>query len=393
LATDKRRSKKSATKSRKSAPVNKLKLEKPQFYPVVLAGGRGTRFWPLSRRKMAKQLLPLNSEQSMIQETVARLVPITDPRNVWVITNGDLARNISRQLRQVSKKQIVAEPMGRNTAPAIGLAAFILLHRDPDAILGLFPSDHVIANERRFQRDLKLAIEIANSGENIVVMGVKPTRAETGYGYIETGAESRDGVLRVRRFVEKPDAERAQQYLEAGNFYWNSGMFVWSASTLAAALMEYLPETAQTLEEIAATYGTPKFESTFRRLYPKCIDKSVDYAILEPRSAGGEEASNIYCIPADFGWNDLGSWAAHYEHRLAQERAVGDNVARAEGSFVLDANGNYIYAPGKFVAAVGVKNLVVVDSGDALLITTRDRAQDVGKVVKYLDTHKLTKLT
>ena len=202
-----------------------------------------------------------------------------------------------------------------------------------------------------------------------------------------------DGVLRVRRFVEKPDAERAQQYLDAGNFYWNSGMFVWSASTLAAALMEYLPETAQILEEIASTYGTPKFESTFRRLYPKCIDKSVDYAILEPRSAGGEEAGNIYCIPADFGWNDLGSWAAHYEHRLAQHPSRGGNVLHAEGSFVLDVNGNYIHAPGKFVAAIGVKDLVVVDSGDALLITTRERAQDVGKIVKYLDTEKLTKLT
>ena len=393
MATHKRPPK-SATKARKSAPVNKLKLDKPQFYPVVLAGGRGTRFWPLSRRKKAKQLLPLNSEQSMIQETVARLLPVAEARNVWIITNSDLAENISRQLRQVSKKQILAEPMGRNTAPAIGLAAFILLHRDPDAILGLFPSDHVIANERRFQRDLKLAIEIANAGENIVVMGIRPTRAETGYGYIETGAEAPGKhYLRVRRFVEKPDAERAQQYLEAGNFYWNSGMFVWSASTLAAALMEYVPETAQTLEEIASTYGTPKFEATFRRLYPKCIDKSVDYAILEPRSAGGEEASNIYCIPADFGWNDLGSWAAHYEHRVAQQSTAGDNVVRADDTFVLDANGNYIHAPGKFVAAIGVKDLVIVDAGDALLITTRDRAQDVGKIVKYLDAQKLTKLT
>lgn len=392
LATKKRSSKK--TPARKSATVNKLKLGKPQFYPVVLAGGRGTRFWPLSRRKMAKQLLPLNGEQSMIQETMARLLPVSNARNAWIISNGDLAENISRQLRQVSKKQILAEPVGRNTAPAIGLAAFILLHRDPDAILGLFPSDHVITKERQFQRNLKLAIEIANAGENIVVMGVKPTRPETGYGYIETGAEAREGVLRVRRFVEKPDAERAQKYLDAGNFYWNSGMFVWSASTLAAALTEYLPETAQILADIASTYGTPKFEATFRRLYPKCIDKSVDYGILEPRSEGGEEAGNIYCIPADFGWNDLGSWAAHYEHRLAQNLTAGNNVLRAEDVFLLDANANYIHAPGKFVAAVGVKDLVVVDSGDALLITTRDRAQDVGKIVKYLDSNKkLTKLT
>jgi mannose-1-phosphate guanylyltransferase len=358
---------------------------------VILAGGRGTRFWPLSRKRLAKQLLPLNTEQSMIQETVARLSGAATADDIWVITNSDLRDNIVKQLRKVPKRQIVAEPAGRNTAPAIGLAAFILLHHDPDAVLGLFPSDHVIANERRFLRDLKTAIKIAQAGENIVVMGVKPTRAETGYGYIETGAELKDGVLRVRRFTEKPDTAKAEQFVAAGNFFWNSGMFVWNASTLAAALTEHLPKTAKLLAEIAATYGTRKFESTFARLYPKCENISVDYAVLERRSAKGDQASNIYCIPADFGWNDLGSWAAHFEHRQSQQPKA-QNVLAAADSFVLDAQGNYLHAPGKFVAVVGVENLVIVDSGDALLITTRDRAQDVGKIVKYLDEKKFKKL-
>ncbi len=375
-----------------------IRLDKPAFYPVILAGGRGTRFWPLSRRRMAKQLLPLNSERSMLQETVQRLLPLAKARNFWVITNRDLHAGVRHQLRGLPPAQILAEPVGRNTAPAIGLAAFLLLHRDPDAILGLFPADHVIADEPRFRRDLKLAIRMAGAGENIVVMGIKPTRAETGYGYIETGAPEREGVLRVRRFVEKPTAQRADEFVKAGNFYWNSGMFVWSAATLAAALMEYMPETATLLDEIASAWGTKKFESTYRRLYPLCVDKSVDYAVLEPRSQRGEGAGGIYCIPADLGWNDLGSWSAHYEHRLAQAKphhwaTPGKNVVSANGSFLLDATGNYLHAPGRFVAAVGVSDLIVVDTGDALLITRRERAQDVNRIVRYLDESRRKKLT
>ncbi len=367
------------------------KYTKPKFYPVILAGGRGTRFWPLSRRRMAKQLLPLNSKDSMIQETVARLLPTADARQFWVITNSDLRENIVKQLRKLEKKQIIAEPMGRNTAPAMGLAAFILLHRDPDAVLGLFPSDQVIGDEKKFRKNLAKAVEIASAGENIVVMGIKPTRAETGYGYVETGAEWKNGVKRVRRFTEKPDAERAAQFVEAGNYYWNSGMFIWSASTLAAALKEHLPKTAEILEQIAATYGTRRFESTFAKLYPKCDNISVDYAIMEPRSAKGELDANIYCIPADFEWNDLGSWTALYEHWVPQAKDKS-NVMKSAERFTLDADGNFIHAPGKFVAAVGVKDVVVVDTGDALLVTTRQRAQDVGRVVKWLDEKKMKKL-
>lgn len=367
------------------------KYSKPKFYPVILAGGRGTRFWPLSRKRMAKQLLPLNSKDSMIQETVARLLPAADAKQFWVITNDDLRDNIVKQLNKLDKKQIIAEPMGRNTAPAMGLAAFILLHRDPDAVLGLFPSDQVIGDEKRFRKALTKAVEIATAGENIVVMGIKPTRPETGYGYVETGAELKDGVKRVRRFTEKPDADRAEQFLQSGNYYWNSGMFIWSASTLAAALKEHLPNTAELLEKIAATFGTRKFESTFAMLYPKCDNISVDYAIMEPRSAKGEIDGNIYCIPADFAWNDLGSWTALYDHWLPKSQD-GSNVMKAGQRFTLNANGNFVHAPGKFVATVGVKDLVVVDTGDALLITTREQAQDVGKIVKYLDENKLSKL-
>jgi mannose-1-phosphate guanylyltransferase len=384
------------------------------FYPVILAGGRGTRFWPLSRKRRAKQLLPLNSKKSMIQETVERLLPLAKPKQFWVITNDDLRDPIIRQLKKLEKKQIVAEPVGRNTAPAIGLAAFLLERRDPGAVVGMFPSDHVIADEKRFREDIKQAAEIAAAGPNIVVIGIKPTRAETGYGYIEvsTGASaSRDemsgrsrpkaqeprtnshvpGAVPVRRFTEKPNADLARSFVEAGNFFWNSGMFVWSAQTLADALREHLPSTAPLLEEIAASYGTRKFERTFAKLYPKCENISIDYAVLEPRSAKGEGRSGIYCIPAGFGWNDLGSWAALYEHRNSGNKEDA-NVILANQSFTSDAEGNFIHSERKFVAAVGVRNLVVVEIEDALLITTRERSQDVGKVVKWLDEKKMKKL-
>jgi len=366
------------------------KSAKVAFYPVILAGGRGTRFWPLSRKRLAKQLLPLNSEKSMIQETVERLLPLADANRFWIITNGDLRDAIVRQLKGLEKKHILAEPVGRNTAPAIGLAAFLLARRDPGAVIGMFPSDHVIENEKCFRDDIKRAADIAASGPNIVVIGICPTRAETGYGYIEAGGESPKGVRQVRRFTEKPSAEVAQQFVRAGNFFWNSGMFVWGARTLADALSEHLPNTAPLLDEIAASYGTRSFERTFARLYPKCENISIDYAVLEPRSAKGEGKAGIYCVPASFGWNDLGSWTALYEHRCTGQG--GENVIRAQQCFTLNAEGNFIHATGKFVAAVGVKNLVVVETDDALLITTREHAQDVGKVVKHLDEKKLKRL-
>jgi mannose-1-phosphate guanylyltransferase len=257
----------------------------------------------------------------------------------------------------------------------------------------MFPSDHVIGDEARYRQTLKQGIEIAAAGENIVVLGIQPNRPETGYGYIEAGYAHDSGPLPVRRFTEKPDVQRAAEFLNAGNYYWNSGMFLWSARTLTNALREHLPNTAPLLEHIAVSYGTKKFDATFRKIYPKCENISIDYAVLEPRSAKGEQQSSIFCLPADFGWNDLGSWTALHEHQTAKSNPTDGNLISGRGSFILNAQGNYVHAPGKFVAAVGVTDLVVVETDDALLITTRRQAQDVGKVVKYLDEKKLAKLT
>jgi len=366
------------------------------FRPVILAGGSGTRFWPRSRRARAKQVLALDGERSMIQQTVERLDALGGIEKTWVITNEYLAHEIADQLQGIPPSQLLQEPVARNTAPACGLAAFLIERQNPEAILGIFPSDHVIGDEPRFLRTLQRGIALAMAGENIVVLGIEPTRAETGYGYIETGDLTKnDDALHVRRFTEKPNQNRAEEFVAAGNYYWNSGMFLWSARTLANAVREHLPETAPLLEGIAAAYGTPQFTEVFHALYPKCENISVDYAVLEPRSAKGEHLSNLYCLPAEFSWNDLGSWASLYEYQK-EVRLRGDadgNVADSNGYLTIDAADNYIYSPHKMVSLIGVENLVVVDTEDALLVMHRDRSQDVGKIVKELNQTGYMKLT
>ena len=367
-------------------------MSKHHFYPVILAGGSGTRFWPRSRRRRAKQVLALDGSQTMIQKTVERLLPLSEEALFWIITNEFVSEAIQTQLPGIPPEQIVVEPEARNTAPAIGLAAFLLEKRDPESIIGMFPADHVIGDEKKFHKTLRRAEEIAGKGQNIVVMGIEPSRAETGYGYIETGDKIDSELVRVTRFTEKPNLQRAEEFLAAGNYYWNSGMFVWSAQTLCNALREHFSESAPYLEEIAGAWGSKEFARKFARLYPKCENISIDYAVLEPRSAKGQHSSHLLCLRADFGWNDLGSWAALYDHHAIARKDDGRNVVDGANFYALDASGNYIYAPEKFVAAVGVHNLVVVETEDAILITTREHSQDVGKIVKYLTEKKMTEL-
>jgi len=363
----------------------------PRFAPVILAGGSGTRFWPRSRRTRAKQVLALDGGSTMIQQTLDRLLPLAATDDVWVITNKLLDEVIAGQLPQVPRANILSEPAARNTAPACALAAFLLEPTAPDTVIGIFPSDHVIGNQARFAEVIRAGVALAARGEKIVVLGVPPTRPETGYGYIELG-EVIPGqnvqTRRVKRFTEKPNRARAEEFVASGNYAWNGGIFLWSARTLAYAIREHCPAMAPLLEKIAAAYGTPDFDRVFAEIYPQCENISIDYAVLEPRSAKGESKAEIYCLPADFAWNDLGSWASLHEHVAegTPEEAALKNVCDGaqSKSVIIDAQGNYVYAPGKVVALVGVKDLVVVETADALLITTRERSQDVGKVVAEL---------
>jgi len=360
------------------------------FRPFILAGGSGTRFWPRSRRKHPKQVLSLDGERSMLQQTADRLLPLTPAKNCWVIANEELLPTIVAQLPGVPSSHVVAEPVARNTAPAAGLAAFLIERESPDAVVGLFPADHTIGDQKKFQAIVRRGCQLASSGKNIVVLGIHPTRPETGYGYIETGSPFDTGTFHVRRFTEKPNLERAEEFIAAGNYFWNGGIFLATARTFANAFREHLPETAPCLEQIAAAFGTDRFANALAELYPRCENISIDYAILEPRSAKGEKRSNLYCIPADFGWNDLGSWAALYDHKLSRGENVHaeTNVIEASTHSVLEASGNYVHAPAKHVALVCVEGLVIVETGDVLLVTTREGCQDVGKLVKQLQQEK-----
>ncbi|MCL2660918.1 MAG: sugar phosphate nucleotidyltransferase [Acidobacteriaceae bacterium] len=368
----------------------------PQFAPVILAGGSGTRFWPRSRRSRAKQVLALDGERSMIQRTVDRLLPLARAEDFLIVTNELLCATIAEQLPEVPAARILSEPAARNTAPACGLAAYLVAKSNPDTVLGVFPSDHVVSNTERFREIIRAGIALAANSDRIVVLGVPVTRPETGYGYIEKGAAVDTAsvpcgdveVRRVRRFTEKPDRETAEIFVKAGNYAWNGGIFLWTARRLMTALERHSPEMAMLLAKIAEAYGTPAFEQVFAEAYPRCQNISIDYAVLEPLSTMGEAASEIYCLPADFGWNDLGCWSALHEHVANgdAERMSRTNIFdKSENPCVeIDARGNYVYAPGKAVALVGVSNLVVVETADALLITTRESSQDVGKVVAEL---------
>jgi mannose-1-phosphate guanylyltransferase len=373
-------------------PIEGSKTEQ-KFVPVILAGGSGTRFWPRSRKARAKQVLALDGERTMIQQTVERLAPLGDPSDVWVITNDLLDDLIAEQLPEVPREHILSEPAARNTAPACALAAFLLEKTEPETVIGIFPSDHVVKNRVRFAEVIRAGIALVASGDKIAVLGVPPTRAETGYGYIELGATvdpsqvplGEIAMRRVKRFTEKPNAAQAEQFVASGNYAWNGGIFLWSARTLASAIREYCPAMAPLLERIAEAHRTSKaeFERVFAEVYPQCDNISIDYAVLEPRSAKGEASAEIYCLSADFGWNDLGSWMALHEHLT--DGAMHNMFDETDlVNSVIDSQGNYIYAPGKIVALVGVNDLVVVDTGDCLLITTRERSQDVGKVVDDL---------
>jgi len=365
-----------------------------KFAPVILAGGSGTRFWPRSRKARAKQVLALDGQRTMIQQTVDRLSPLASPADVWVITNDLLDDLIAEQLPEVPREHVLSEPAARNTAPACALAAFLLEKSEPETVIGVFPSDHVVKNVERFAEVVRAGIAVAASGDKIVVLGVPPTRAETGYGYIELGAEAEASqgvaVRRVKRFTEKPNAALAEQFVASGDYAWNAGIFLWSARTLANAIREYRPAMARLLERIAEAYRTSKaeFDRVFAEVYPQCENISIDYAVLEPRSAKGEAGAEIYCLPGDFQWNDLGCWSALHEHASGcpPETVSVTNVFDGDDPLCIsiDSTGNYVHAPGKVIALVGVSNLVVVQTKDALLITTRERSQDVGKVVAEL---------
>ncbi len=354
-------------------------------YAVILAGGRGTRFWPRSRARTPKQLLNIVGKDTMLQQTVARLKPLIPAERIWTVTNVEQAAAVRKQVPAVARKRVLAEPIGRNTAAAIAMAAIHVRHAARgDALMAVLPADHYIEQPQKFREIVGAALDVARVPGRMVVLGIPPTRPDTGFGYVERMGDplSSKGfpVFAVRRFTEKPGLTLAQEYIASGSYHWNAGMFFWRVATFLENLKSFLPETHTALEKLAEFIGTRNYERNLRAMYLKLENISVDYAILEPASHV-QGPPRVFVIPAEVGWSDIGSWAAVYE-LLAKKR--GENVLAGPGH-ALDAVGNFLYSPKKFVAAIGVRDLVVVETSDALLICPRDRAQDVAKLVKWLE--------
>ncbi len=353
-------------------------------YAVIMAGGSGTRFWPLSRRGHPKQLLELFGRGTLLGQTVARLRKVIPPGRTYVFTSELVRAEVVRRLPGIPRAQIVAEPAQRNTAPTIGLAAHEILRRDPEGLMVVLPSDHVITRPRRFLGALRAACGMARSAGRSVVLGLKPTRPDTGYGYVRLGPlEARLGrqaIYRVEKFAEKPPPEVARRYLASGRYLWNGGMFIWRASTVVRHLERYMPEMAQVLARIAAAGGV-RARTALRRWFPKLEKVSIDYALME-------KIPEVFAVAADIGWSDVGSWSVVYELSPKDRDA---NV-RPRASLSVGSRGNMIVSLDKPVVAVGVHDLVIVETDDALLVCARDRSQDVGKAVQELERRGLDDL-
>jgi mannose-1-phosphate guanylyltransferase len=348
------------------------------MFAVIMAGGKGTRFWPRSRERMPKHLLDILGERTIIRETVDRIRPIVPADRTLVVTGRSHAAEVIRQLPEIPPENILIEPVGRNTAPCIGLAALHILSRVRDEIMLVLPSDHRIGDETAFRRILQAAAGEAMQGDSLVTIGIRPTGPETGYGYIEQGDLSStfgdDKIYRVRSIREKPPREQAERFLAQGGFSWNSGMFVWKASTIVKAIERFLPALHRGLMQIREAIGTDREEEVLTEVYAGLQPISIDYGVME-------KSGEVLVIPGSFGWSDLGSWDALWE--VSARDAKGNAV---RGEFIgIDAADSLIHSPRKLVALIGVRDLLVIETEDALLVCRRGRSQDVRKVVEEIE--------
>lgn len=348
---------------------------------VIMAGGRGERFWPKSRNSCPKQFLSLTSDgETMIQKTVNRLRPLVDAGDIFIVTNAAYTGLVKDQLPDVPAENILAEPCARNTAPCIAFAAAIIGRKYDDAIMLVLPSDHLIGYENIYIKTLKKAVAVAEQGKNLVTVGITPTYPETGYGYINFGGEKGD-AYQVERFVEKPDLPTAKKYLSSGKYLWNSGMFVWKISSIMANMKEFMPDVADGAERIAASFGTPDFEEVLVREFSAFPSESVDFGIME-------KASDIYTLPGSFGWDDVGSW-------LAVERIneTDENKNFISGDVIaVDAERTTVCGGKRLIAAIGTEDLIIVDTDDVLLVCSKNNTQDVKKVIAQLKENGRTEL-
>ncbi|MCG8460931.1 MAG: mannose-1-phosphate guanylyltransferase [Holophagales bacterium] len=344
---------------------------------LILAGGSGTRFWPLSRRHRPKQLLALDGERSLLQSTVDRLAPLVPPERIWICTTQLLGESVREQLPEVPAEQVLSEPEGRNTAPAIGWSVGCMPEDARDDVVAVLPSDHRFADAAGFRSCLEQAARVSEEEDWVMTLGVTPRWAETGYGYLELGEPLGDrwpGLRRLARFREKPDLDTARAYVDGGRHLWNAGIFTFRGTTLLEHLRRFEPEIGAGLEAIRAE------PSRTGELYPTLPSISIDYAVME-------RLEEIATLPLDCGWSDLGSWQALYEELEPETEGEGDgagaNVVRGD-VVAIDSRGNLLYADEGQIAVVGVEDLVVVRTGKTVLVLPRERSQDVRAIVDHL---------
>jgi len=351
-------------------------MDQAKIYGVIMAGGSGTRFWPLSRKARPKQFLPLATRRTMLEETLARLAKLSKVSDCFVVCGALHEKPVKKLLSKLPRQNVLVEPEARNTAPAIALATAHVAARDPQGIVAVLPSDQHVSDVPGFERAVQLAADVARQGY-IVTLGIKPTRPETGYGYIRVGEPLPAGGRKVAAFVEKPNLETAQQYLVSGEYLWNAGIFVFKAEVMLQAFAAHMGELSMALGEIRAAVGTKKAAAVLKRAWKKMPSQSIDYGVAE-------KAQNIAVLPGDFGWSDVGSFAA-----LPEVRAKDSNGNVVEGpGLVIDSQGCVVVAGSKLLAVVGMKDVVAVDAGDAILVLPREKSQDVRKVVDALKADK-----
>ncbi len=351
-------------------------------YAVIMAGGVGTRFWPRSKERKPKQLIRIVGENTMIQDTVYRLKGLIPHERILIITNKVQKIRIKEQLPELPEENIIDEPFGKNTAACIGLAAVLIEKKSSDSVMVTLPADHIIKDVDLFQSTIRSTIEYAYSAKKLVTVGINPTRPETGYGYIQyDDKEISSNIHKVLTFAEKPNFATARRFIESGDFLWNSGIFVWRTDVILNEIKTYMPDLYEGLQVIKKFIGTPEFEKNLVQVYGQLKNISIDYGILE-------KTSNVAVAKGDFYWNDVGSWEAVYE--IAEKNEEGN--ALIGDVYTERTYGSYIFSPQRFTAAIGVENLIIIDTNDALLVCHRNNAQDVRQIVDYLKMNKRTEL-
>jgi len=350
------------------------------MYAVIMAGGVGKRFWPRSRKERPKQLLDIISDQSMLRLTYERLKNVTDEKKIYVVAGQNLYEPILRELPELPIKNLIIEPSGKNTAPCIGLAATAIIQKDPSAVMGVFPADHLILDTKSFKKSVEMGVQLARDHVALVTFGITPNRPATGYGYIQYSKKDavyKDTIFKVKTFAEKPNLPTAKRFLESGEFLWNSGMFIWKVDNILNSIKLFLPELHESLKVIAKAMDTPEYPNVLKKQWATIHSESVDYGVME-------KAKNVYVVKSTFDWSDVGSWDTVYE---IKEKDRNGNVIIGE-VVAMNTENSYIYSRKNLISTIGVKDLIIIQSKNSTLIVNRNESERVKDLVDLLERKK-----